>query len=105
MWPAVTSILTSISCGSGLLMGLAPSEAYLVCSAKVTSRLGALAAVIGSATLRRLPLVQVPQEYEEEPFGGKQDSGLFTRESAKRMSRPSIKSIIPTQVDRRTATS
>jgi hypothetical protein len=74
MWPALDSILKTVSRGSGLLMGIAPAEAYLACAEKATSRLGSLRKVIGAATLRCQPMLQVPSGYEEEAATGKVSS-------------------------------
>lgn len=71
MWPALSSIVATVARGSGLLMGHIPFETYIACSEKITARLGTARKFIGSATLRRLPLLQVPREYEQEPLGGK----------------------------------
>ena len=70
LWPSLTCILSTIRHESCLLTGQAPSEAYLACSEKVTTRLGTLRRFIGAATLRSLPTAQLPNELTEEPLGG-----------------------------------
>lgn len=67
--PAIKALLDIINAGAGLITGSAAPDAYLVCSEKVTSRVGALRPFIGIATLRALNLPHLPEALEQESLG------------------------------------
>jgi hypothetical protein len=66
MGPAINALLYAIESGASLIVGDAPSKAYLVCSETVTSRLGTTRPFIGAATLRGKGINTLPSEFKEE---------------------------------------
>lgn len=69
--PAVKSLLSLARAGAGLFVGDAVSRAYVACSGKLTSRLGAIRPFVGVAMLRTIGSTNLPVEMEAEPLGGK----------------------------------
>ncbi|KAF7549001.1 hypothetical protein G7Z17_g6686 [Cylindrodendrum hubeiense] len=64
---AVSLLLNVMDAGANLITGEAAPLAYIVCSEKVSSRLGSMRPFIGVATLR-LRGTSLPDEYNEEPL-------------------------------------
>lgn len=64
---AVKLLLGIIDAGASLIIGNAAADAFLVCSEKVSPRLGAMRPFVGAATLR-LRDVAVPENFTEEPL-------------------------------------
>ncbi|KAI1432708.1 armadillo-type protein [Xylaria sp. CBS 124048] len=58
--PSVAALLEAMEAGACLLVGKAAPSAYLACSEKVTSRLGAIRPFIGVATLRAADITALP---------------------------------------------
>lgn len=64
---AVLLLLSVMDAGANLITGEAAPLAYIVCSEKVSSRLGSMRPFIGVATLR-LRGTSLPDNYNEEPL-------------------------------------
>ncbi|KAI1404224.1 translational activator GCN1 [Hypoxylon fuscum] len=64
--PSISALLESLEAGAGLITGDAGPTAYLACSERVTSRLGAIRPFIGVATLRALEIASLPENMTEE---------------------------------------
>ncbi|KAH7011980.1 armadillo-type protein [Ilyonectria destructans] len=64
---AVSLLLSVMDAGANLITGEAAPLAYIVCSEKVSSRLGSMRPFIGVATLR-LRGISLPDNYNEEPL-------------------------------------
>ncbi|KAJ8126135.1 hypothetical protein O1611_g7503 [Lasiodiplodia mahajangana] len=64
--PSVTALLEAMEAGACLIVGKAAPSAYLACSEKVTSRLGAIRPFIGVAALRALDITSLPENMMEE---------------------------------------
>ncbi|PSN61367.1 translational activator [Corynespora cassiicola Philippines] len=69
MGPAVTLLIQSIRAGVGLLLGNSPATAFIKCSQRASTRLGAIRPFVGAATLRTIGSLHVSDEYEEEDLG------------------------------------
>ncbi|KAF9882461.1 translational activator gcn1 [Colletotrichum karsti] len=67
MAPAIKALLDVIDAGASLLTGDAASLAYLACSERTTSRLGAMKQFVGIATLRARGVTALPEDYKQEP--------------------------------------
>ncbi|KAI0110733.1 armadillo-type protein [Nemania sp. FL0031] len=64
--PSVTALLEAMEAGACLIVGKAAPSAYLACSEKGTSRLGAIRPFIGVATLRAVDITTLPENMVEE---------------------------------------
>ncbi|KAI1800103.1 ARM repeat-containing protein [Daldinia bambusicola] len=64
--PSISALLAALEAGAGLITGDAGPTAYLACSDRVTSRLGAIRPFIGVATLRALGITSLPENMTEE---------------------------------------
>ncbi|KAI8964275.1 ARM repeat-containing protein [Daldinia sp. FL1419] len=64
--PSISALLAALEAGAGLITGDAGPMAYLACSDRVTSRLGAIRPFIGVATLRALGITSLPENMIEE---------------------------------------
>lgn len=104
LWISLNAVLGTIRGGSCLLTALAPSEAYLACAEKITLRLGSLRKFIGSATMRCLPMAQVPEEFTEEPIGGKVLECHLVDTQANSFPRPSVTGALSAKTGWRAAT-
>lgn len=69
MGPAVKSLVDIINAGAGLITGSTASDAYIVCSQRVSTRIGILRPFIGIATLRALDVPYLPEAQTQEPLG------------------------------------
>lgn len=69
MGPAVKSLVDIIKAGAGLVTGSTASDAYILCSQRVATRIGNLRPFIGIATLRALDVPHLPKEQTQEPLG------------------------------------
>ncbi|CAJ2503060.1 Uu.00g104540.m01.CDS01 [Anthostomella pinea] len=67
--PSISALLAAMEAGACLITGDAAPSAYLECSDKVTSRLGAVRPFIGVATLRALGITSLPDNLVEEDLG------------------------------------
>ena len=66
---AIQSLTAVVAAGVGRLVDDAADQAYLACSAQITSRLGSARYFIGVATLRALGSNSLPASLLEEPLG------------------------------------
>ncbi|KAI1389275.1 translational activator GCN1 [Hypoxylon trugodes] len=64
--PSMSALLAALEAGAGLITGDAGPTAYLACSDRVTTRLGAIRPFIGIATLRALEISSLPENLTEE---------------------------------------
>jgi len=71
MGPAVNLLIQTIRAGAGLLLGDLPATAFIRCSERISTRLGALRPFVGVATLRTIGSIQLSEEYEQVNLGGK----------------------------------
>ncbi|KAE9377900.1 ARM repeat-containing protein [Stipitochalara longipes BDJ] len=69
MGPAVKSLVDVINAGAILITGNAAPDAYILCSERLPSRIGALRPFIGIATLRALDVPHLPEHLVQEPLG------------------------------------
>ena len=69
MGPAVRSLVDIINAGAGLITGSTASDAYILCSQRVSTRIGNLRPFIGIAALRALDVPHLPEEQTQEPLG------------------------------------
>ncbi|KAG0651944.1 translational activator [Hyphodiscus hymeniophilus] len=69
MGPAVQSLVDIINAGAGLITGSTASDAYILCSQRVSTRIGNLRTFIGIATLRALDVPHLPEAQTQEPLG------------------------------------
>ncbi len=70
MGPAVKALLDGIDAGAYLITGDAAPLAYITCSERISSRLGAMRAFVGVATLRAHDVTSLPDNLKEESLGG-----------------------------------
>jgi hypothetical protein len=70
MGPAVNLLIQTIRAGAGLLLGDLPATAFIKCSQRTSTRLGALRPFVGVATLRTIGSIQLSDEYEQVDLGG-----------------------------------
>ncbi|RKF81296.1 eIF-2-alpha kinase activator GCN1 [Golovinomyces cichoracearum] len=71
---AVKNLLAIISANASLIIGDAASNAYIACSQKLPSRIGAMRPFIGIATLRAMDVPSLTEAVSQEPL-----SALVTR--------------------------
>ncbi|KAI1770616.1 translational activator GCN1 [Hypoxylon cercidicola] len=64
--PSISALLGALEAGAGSITGDLGPTAYLACSERVTSRLGAIRPFIGIATLRALGITSLPENLTEE---------------------------------------
>ncbi|KAF2687784.1 translational activator [Lentithecium fluviatile CBS 122367] len=69
MGPAVNLLIQTIRAGAGLLLGDLPATAFIKCSQRISTRLGALRPFVGVATLRTIGSIQLSDEYEQADIG------------------------------------
>ena len=69
MGPAVKSLVDIINAGAGLIIGSIASDAYILCSQRVSTRIGNLRPFIGIATLRALDVPHLPEAQTQESLG------------------------------------
>jgi hypothetical protein len=69
MGPAVKCLVDIINAGAGFITGSTASDAYILCSQRVATRIGILRPFIGIATLRALDVPHLPEEQTQEPLG------------------------------------
>jgi len=69
MGPAVKSLVDAINAGAILITGNAAPDAYILCSERLPTRIGALRPFIGIATLRALDVPHLPDHLLHEPLG------------------------------------
>ncbi len=69
MGPAVKSLIDIINAGAILITGSSASDAYVLCSERLPTRIGALRPFIGIATLRALDVPHLPEHLQQEPLG------------------------------------
>jgi hypothetical protein len=69
MGPAVKSLVDIINAGAILVTGIAAPDAYVRCSERLPTRIGALRPFIGIATLRALDVPHLPEHLLQEPLG------------------------------------
>ena len=69
MGPAVRCLVDIINAGAGLITGNTASDAYILCSQRVATRIGIIRPFIGIATLRALDVPHLPEEQTQEPLG------------------------------------
>jgi hypothetical protein len=67
--PAIKALLDVINAGASLITGSAAADAYIICSERVTPRIGNLRPFIGVATLRALNVPHLPEYLEQESLG------------------------------------
>lgn len=67
--PAVKFLIGIINAGSGLIVGNAASDTYIVCADKLTSRIGTLRPFVGIAVLRAIGVSNLPEALLQEPLG------------------------------------
>lgn len=70
MGPAVNLLIQVIRAGAGLILGDLPAMAFIRCSQRISTRLGALRPFVGVATLRTIGSIQLPEDYQGEDLGG-----------------------------------
>lgn len=69
MRPAIKCLLEIIDSNASLIIGDITSNAYISCSQKLPTRLGAIRPFIGIATLRAMNFQSLPEEYLQEQLG------------------------------------
>jgi Generalcontrol nonderepressible 1 (Gcn1) N-terminal/HEAT-like repeat/Parkin co-regulated protein len=62
-------LLDALHAGAALFIDEELASAYLICSNKISPRLGTLGKFVGVATLRAAGNARLPQQYEVEPLG------------------------------------
>ena len=67
--PAIKALLDIINAGAGLIIGSAASDTYLICSEKVSPRIGTLRPFIGIATMRAMDVPYLPESLQQESLG------------------------------------
>lgn len=67
--PAVKALVDIINAGSGLIVGNAAPDVYILCSERLASRIGTLRPFIGIATLRAIGVPHLPDALCQEPLG------------------------------------
>ena len=79
MTEAVEKLLRAIDAGAGLITGDSLTVAFLHCSQRISTRLGALRPFVGVAILRAIGGGQLPEGFDEEPLGGMDIYYLLSR--------------------------